>query len=99
MDKREKIQEEIRQKRREETQLLRQLGRENNRKDYFNEKERKARARRLIQRGGAIESVLPEVRGLSEKAFYMALEDYFDAEANKKAFLSCVAKARNKESA
>ena len=99
MDKRQRIQEEIRQKKQEETRLLRQLNRENNRKNYFNEKERKARARRLIQRGGAVESVLPEVRGLSEKAFYMALEDYFDAEANKKAFLSCVAKARNKESA
>ena len=99
MDKRQRIQEEIRQKKQEETRLLRQLNRENNRKNYFNEKERKARAHRLIQRGGAVESVLPEVRGLSEEAFYTALEEYFDAEANKKAFLSCVSKARNKESA
>ena len=97
MDKRQKIQEEIRQKQQEETQLLHQLNKADNRKYYFNEKERKARARRLIQRGGAVESVLPEVRGLSEKAFYMALEEYFGSGTNKKAFLSCAAKARNKE--
>ena len=97
MDERQRINGEMQKKRREEEQLLRQLNRADNRKSYFNEKERKARARRLIQRGGAVESVLPEVRGLSEKAFYMALEEYFGSGTNRKAFLSCAAKARNKE--
>ncbi|MDE6590965.1 MAG: DUF3847 domain-containing protein [Oscillospiraceae bacterium] len=42
---------------------------ENRIRDYQESKQKK-RNHRLITRGGAVESVAPEVRGMSEKAFY-----------------------------
>ncbi len=84
-------------KQQEKEQLEHRLNRAKNRADYLADKERRARTRRLIQRGGAIESLLPEVRGLSEKAFYSALEDYFGKGSHRKDFLACAAKARNRE--
>jgi len=41
------------------------------------EGERKKRTHRLITRGAAVESVAPEVRELSERAFYLLMEQVF----------------------
>ena len=41
-----------------------------NRIRYYTQGERKKRNHRLITRGGAVESIAPEVRGMSERAFF-----------------------------
>jgi len=41
-----------------------------NRIRYYAQGERKKRNHRLITRGGAVESIAPEVRGMSERAFF-----------------------------
>ena len=41
-----------------------------NRIRYYTEGERKKRNHRLITRGGAVESIVPEVRGMNERAFF-----------------------------
>mgnify|MGYP001107680022 CR=1 FL=1 len=42
-----------------------------NRIRYYTQGERKKRNHRLITRGGAVESIVPEVRGMSERAFFL----------------------------
>lgn len=37
---------------------------------YYEKGERQKRAHRLVTRGAAVESVAPEVKGMSEQAFY-----------------------------
>ena len=44
---------------------------------YYTEGERKKRNHRLITRGGAVESIVPEVRGMSERAFFVLMEQVF----------------------
>ena len=44
---------------------------------YYTEGERKKRNHRLITRGGAVESNAPEVRGMSERAFFLLMEKVF----------------------
>ena len=48
-----------------------------NRIRYYTEGERKKRNHRLITRGGAVESIVPEVRGMSERAFFVLMEQVF----------------------
>ena len=46
-------------------------------KQYYEKGERQKRAHRLITRGGAVESVAPEVRPMSEQGFYSLAECIF----------------------
>ena len=48
-----------------------------NRIRYYTEGERKKRNHRLITRGGAVESIVLEVRGMSERAFFLLMEKVF----------------------
>lgn len=48
-----------------------------NRIRYYTEGERKKRNHCLITRGGAVESIAPEVRGMSERAFFLLMEKVF----------------------
>ena len=48
-----------------------------NRIRYYTDGDRKKRNHRLITRGAAVESVVPEVRGMSERAFYRLVERLF----------------------
>lgn len=45
---------------------------------YLQDGERKKRSHRLITRGAAVESVVPAVKGLSEREFYELVERIFD---------------------
>ena len=46
-----------------------------NRLSYKENRSRKERAHRLITRGAAVESILPQVKGLSEVQFYSLMEE------------------------
>ena len=48
-----------------------------NRIRYYQQSERRNRTHRLITRGAAVESVIPEVRGMSERAFFVLMEQVF----------------------
>ena len=48
-----------------------------NRIRYYQQGERRKRTHRLITRGAAIESIVPEVRGMSERAFFVLMEQVF----------------------
>jgi len=48
-----------------------------NRLRYYTEGERKKRSHRLITRGADVESVAPEVRGMSQSAFRILVEQIF----------------------
>ena len=48
-----------------------------NRIKYYQQGDRKKRNHRLITRGGAVESIVPEVRGMSERAFFILMEQVF----------------------
>ena len=48
-----------------------------NRIKYYQQWDRKKRNHRLITRGAAIESVAPEVQGMSERAFFLLMEKVF----------------------
>ena len=58
-------------------QYQHQCQRLENRLRYYTEGERKKRNHRLITRGGAVESIVPEVRGMSERAFFLLMEKVF----------------------
>ena len=45
--------------------------------EYCQQGERKRRTHCLITRGAAVESVAPEVRDMSERAFYLLMENVF----------------------
>lgn len=55
----------------------RQSQRLENRIRYYTEGDRKKRNHRLITRGAAVESLVPQVRGLSEREFYLLAEQIF----------------------
>ena len=55
-------------------QERRKLRRLENRKAYLESGSRKQRSHRLITRGAAIESVMPEVKILTEQEFYSLME-------------------------
>lgn len=46
-----------------------------NRLEYLEKGERRKRAHRLITRGAAIESILPEVKDMDEVNFYSLMEE------------------------
>ena len=46
-----------------------------NRLSYMDTGDRRARAHRLITRGAAIESILPAVQPMTERAFYELIEE------------------------
>ena len=48
-----------------------------NRIKYYQQRDRKRRNHRLITRGAAVESIVPEVRGMSERGFYVLVEQVF----------------------
>ena len=48
-----------------------------NRIKYYQQGDRKKRNHRLITRGAAVESVAPEVRDMSERAFFALMEQVF----------------------
>ena len=48
-----------------------------NRAAYYEKRERRKRAHRLITRGAAIESVAPQTKDLSETEFYALAEQVF----------------------
>lgn len=47
------------------------------RKQYYEKGERQKRAHRLITRGAAVESVAPQVKPMTEQAFYSLMEQIF----------------------
>lgn len=58
-------------------QYQHQVQRLENRIRYYTEGERKKRNHRLITRGADVESVAPEVRGMSQTAFRLLVEGIF----------------------
>ena len=48
-----------------------------NRIKHYQQGDRKKRNHRLITRGAAVESIVPEVRGMSERAFFVFMEQVF----------------------
>ncbi len=58
-------------------QYQHQFQRLENRIRYYTEGERKKRNHRLITRGADLESVAPEVRGMSQSAFRILVEQIF----------------------
>lgn len=58
-------------------QYQHQVQRLENRIRYYTEGERKKRNHRLITRGADVESVAPEVRGMSQAAFRLLVEQIF----------------------
>ena len=70
----EKLRAEQERVQRELEQAQHQQQRLENRISYMNAGERKARTHRLITRGAAIESILPAVQPMTERAFYELME-------------------------
>lgn len=58
-------------------QYQHQVQRLENRIRYYTEGERKKRNHRLITRGADVESVAPKVRGMSQTAFRLLVEQIF----------------------
>ncbi len=77
----EKSREELQKELDEATAKLEQYQRKGqrleNRIRYYKEGERKKRTHRLITRGADVESVAPEVRGMSQRAFRLLVEQIF----------------------
>ena len=55
-------------------QYQHRLQRLNNRIKYYEDGERKKRTHRLITRGAAVESIVPEIKGMDEVPFYSLME-------------------------
>ena len=55
-------------------QYQHRLQRLNNRIKYYEDGERKKRTHRLITRGAAVESILPEIKEMDEVPFYSLME-------------------------
>lgn len=70
----------------EKEQLEHRMTRMENRKNYFESTARKKRNHRLITRGAALESIIPEIKEMSEHSFYMGLEKFFENENNRISF-------------
>ena len=78
MDKtREELQKELDEANAQLEQYQHRCQRLENRLRYYTEGERKKRNHRLITRGADVESVAPEVRGMSERAFFLLMEKVF----------------------
>ena len=78
MDKtREELQKELDEANAQLEQYQHRCQRLENRLRYYTEGERKKRNHRLITRGADVESVVPEVRGMSQTAFRLLVEEIF----------------------
>ena len=74
---REKLEKELAKASAKEEQYQHRQQRLENRIRYYTDGDRKKRNHRLITRGAAVESVVPEVRGMSERSFYLLVEQLF----------------------
>ena len=78
MDKtREELQKELDEANAQLEQYQHRCQRLENRLRYYTEGERKKRNHRLITRGADVESVAPKVRGMSQTAFRLLVEEIF----------------------
>ena len=78
MDKtREELQKELDKANAQLEQYQHRCQRLENRLRYYTEGKRKKRNHRLITRGADVESVAPEVRGMSQTAFRILVEQIF----------------------
>ena len=78
MDKtREELQKELDEANAQSEQYQHRCQRLENRLRYYTEGERKKRNHRLITCGADVESVAPEVRGMSQTAFRLLVEQIF----------------------
>ena len=73
----EKLQAQKEKVERQLAQEQHKIQRLENRATYYEKGERRKRAHRLITRGTAIESVAPQKKDLSERAFYAFAEQVF----------------------
>ena len=73
----EKLQAQKEKVERQLAQEQHKIQRLENRATYYEKGERRKRAHRLITRGTAIESVAPQTKDLSERAFYAIAEQVF----------------------
>ena len=87
----EELMKEVDMKKHREEQEKHRLQRAQNRKDYLETTMRKQRTHRLITRGAALESIIPEVKDMSERAFYDAVETYFSTGNHRKEFCNQIA--------
>lgn len=71
----DELRAELEQAERKAAQYEHRVQRLENRLSYKKNRSRKERAHRLITRGAAIESILPQVKGLSEVQFYSLMEE------------------------
>ena len=71
----DRLQAEKEKAERELAQTQHKIQRLKNRKQYYEKGERRARSHRLITRGAAVESIVPEVKGMSETDFYSLMSD------------------------
>ncbi len=74
---REELEKECAEANSRAEQYQHQCQRLENRIRYYTEGERKKRNHRLITRGADVESVAPEVRGMSQTAFRLLVEEVF----------------------
>ena len=74
---REELEKELAKANAKVEQYQHQAQRLENRLRYYADGKRKKRTHRLITRGAAVESITPEVRGMSERAFFLLVEKVF----------------------
>ena len=74
---REELEKECAEAATKAEQYQHQAQRLENRYYDYQESKRKKRNHRLITRGADVESVAPEVRGMSERAFFLLMETVF----------------------
>ena len=74
---REELQKELDEANAQLEQYQHRCQRLENRLRYYTEGERKKRNHRLITRGADVESVVPEVRGMSQTTFRLLVEEIF----------------------
>ena len=74
---REKLKKELAEATAKLEQYQHQGQRIENRIRYYQQGERRKRTHRLITRGVAVESIAPEVRSMSERTFFVLMEQVF----------------------
>lgn len=77
----ESLLEQLSQGEKKLQQQKHQAQRLENRKQYLEKGERTKRNHRLITRGAAVESVLPQIKPLTEVGFYTLMEDIAELDA------------------
>lgn len=89
-EKREKLKQElesnlskIQEAKKRLEQLDHQMERLEMKKDFLDQKKRKARAHRLISKGAAVENILPETKELGEKHFYNSFLRFFSEKEHR----------------